>query len=151
MRGVVTIRTLAAVGGLLIATASCGGASRATLDPFTGYWHVHVYTLTIRSDGSGLFQWPLDRYCPPPSPCPLSAAQDQGSANLTLVDLSRGRYFGLVNASNQPSVVPNGPVTLTLGSQDLIRLEFQTHPVAAPYAHYLCGTRTNVEVVNCGA
>ena len=150
MRFLGPTRFVAAGCALLITASGCAGAGPAAAGPFIGYWHVHVYALTIRSDGDGMFQWPLDRYCPPPSPCPPRAGEDHGSAHLALVRRDGDRYLGQVTGSNQTAVVPDGPVVLVLGTQDLMQLQFQSHPSAPPFTHYLCGTKTKTQVVNCG-
>lgn len=137
---------------LLPLTAACDSSvHRQSAGRFAGYWHVHTFSLTIQHDGAGTFEWPLHTDCGPPlGPCPSGNASDHGRATFSLASATSTTAMGVVSGSNQQYVVPDGSVSLTIGSEDVVNLQLATPPAVPSYA-YLCGEKANANVVNCGA
>lgn len=142
----------AALCGVLTLTVGCGSSVHGqSAGPFTGYWHVHTFSLTIQHDGAGVFEWPLHTDCSPPlGPCSAGNSSDQGRATISLTSVSSTTATGRVSGSNQQYVVPDGSVSLTIDTENVVHLRFTTPPAVPSYA-YLCGEKTNANLVNCGA
>lgn len=144
-----------ALCGLLMSLTACGHPPTHPLGAFSGYWNVHVYSLTIESDGAGRFNWPLGRDCGPPfepssTLCPPLGAEVQASAQRSLIRIANRRYLGEITGSPQTYVVPDGPVQLSVGPNDVLNLHFSQSPQIRAY-DYLCGAKTNRSITNCGA
>lgn len=136
-----------------LATA-CGGPLSA--GPLRGTWHVHTFYLTIQADGSGAFRWPIHTSCASrvAGPCDQISASgvitDGGRGSLKLSSRSGATGRGVVSASTDPSVLPDGPVRLTVGANDVLYLAFARSPAVHAF-DYLCGPRTDTSKINCGA
>jgi hypothetical protein len=135
--------------------------------PIAGIWHVHTYYLSVYADGHGVFTWPIHTTCgtapgqgPPPCDTLRNGNEiiDGGYATLTLTQRSGGSATGIVASSTDPSTLPSGPVSLQLGSNDLLYVHTSTSAAAHAY-DYLCGQQAaslptaqqNGLRINCGA
>lgn len=152
-------RPWVAVLGLLTALlASCGGAATKA-GPLTGTWHVHTFYLTVQSDGTGTFQWPIHLTCGTgvgkgPSPCDTVSSSgeisDGGHATLTIERRSGSSAAGMISATTDRTTVTEGGVKLSLGANDVLYLKFSAPPATLAYS-YVCGPKTNRALINCGA
>ena len=129
---------------------SCGGVATKA-GPFAGTWHVHTFYLTIQSNGTGSFQWPIHVPCGTglgqgPPPCdtvsPSGVITDGGHAKLTIESRKGRSVEGLISETTDPTTVRNGRVTISLGSNDVLYLRFSTPPATLAYS-YVCGPKTN--------
>jgi hypothetical protein len=136
---------------------SCGGTPKADL--LAGTWNVHTFYLTIQSNGTGHFQWPIHVTCgtgvgegPPPcdTVAPSGEITDGGHATLTIERRSARSANGLIIGTTDPTTVTDGEVTISRGSNDVLYLRFSTPPASRAYS-YVCGPKTNRDLINCGA
>lgn len=144
-----------AILALALVISGCSTSHRVSAGPLGGVWHVHTNYLTVRS-GSGDFSWPVHEFCgagiPPPCDTLSSTGEigDGGHAHLTLSSRAGAVAAGTVSGSSEPSVVPNGPVQLRLGPNDVLYLHFSRAPQIGAFS-YLCGPKTDRSATNCGA
>jgi hypothetical protein len=145
------IRVVTVIAVVIAGAGACNNSRQETAGGFGGIWHVHTFSLTIQPNGHGVFEWPLHAGCGPPlGPCPAPNGSDAGHADFSMTSRTATTAVGSITGSNQPYVVPNGPATLTRGPNDVIKLQFASRPAIEAYS-YLCGVKTDPNIVNCGA
>ena len=164
-------------------TTGSGPAPRAVpAGAFAGTWSVHTFSLRVRADGRGSFLWPTHVACgsapfggyrpcdrvvhtvmgPDGRPVIVDEIIDGGRATLVLTSVRFTRARGVIEGSTQPSVVPNGPVSLTSAQHDLlvvIPVTPPTGPSPLRPGSPLCGAQAraltlsqqDAEGINCGA
>jgi hypothetical protein len=150
---------------------------------FAQTWSVHKFSLHIGADGRGAFRWTIHVTCGSgraegPPPCDrilyktLTGPNGQGVATAEIIGGGRAALVltrvgsttarGVIEGSTQPSVVPNGPVSLTVTQHDLLVVSPATPPTdPSPFkpGAPLCGVRAKAlsdsqrvaEGINCGA
>lgn len=148
-----------------------------------GTWHVHTFVITIPRDGHGTLVWPIHVRCgtagAPAAPCDrwtpgtevvdgrsytTEQITDGGRANLVLTSVTGTRARGVITGSTQPSVVPDGKVTLSVDThRDVLSaspavsatgpspFHFGTGQFCGPAAAALPVARQQAEQINCGA
>ena len=153
------------------------GTRAVAAGAFAGTWHVHTYSLTVRADGHGAFEWPTHNPCAGPGAAPgacdslvpktvdsagrritIDEIIDGGHARLELISVAGRTAKGRITGSTEQSVLPDGPVTLRVTADDVLRVTTAIKP-AMPSFEALCGSkaaalsgpRQRAEGINCGA
>jgi len=127
---------------------------------FSGTWHFHTTSVTIRSNGRGSATWPG-----PLRPGESEATAVPGHADVRVTSVSGTQAIAPVSGSTVPSEVPDGPVQLRVTSPDLLYVVPVRRTTVSPFDPIsfgpagLCGPRaaalTEAQQVaagiNCGA
>ncbi|HUZ10383.1 MAG TPA: hypothetical protein VMU76_09475 [Acidimicrobiales bacterium] len=153
------------------------GTKSVAAGAFAGTWHVHTYSLTVRADGQGSFEWPTHNPCAGPGAAPgacdslvpktvklagrrttIDEIIDGGHAHLQLISVAGTTANGRITGSTVRSVLPDGPVTLRVTKDDLLRVTTAIKPampsfesLCGPKAAALSGPQQRAEGINCGA
>jgi hypothetical protein len=131
----------------------------ATAGSMAGTWHVHTYYLLVNGNGLGSFQWPIHVSCGTgigygPPPCdrvsPNGGIQDGGHATLAIFSRTGDIAAAWIANSTDPATLPDGPVNLRVGPNDVLFLHTSVPADTLAYS-YLCGPHTNRSLINCGA
>jgi hypothetical protein len=161
----------------LLGLSGCTNGGGVHAGPFTGTWHVHTYSLTIKADGTGTAMWPTHVGCgsgpgegPPPCdsvvPGTLAGGThvdyiiDGGHAQIILTSVKGDTARGRIENSTVQSTLPDGPVTFRVSSKDLLYVTpskpttsspFGATPLCGPRAEALSISQQQAEGINCGA
>ena len=128
---------------------------------FTGPWILENYSLTFHHDGRGFANWRTLVNCGTgpghgPPPCdPLVkkvvrmsngvsrivyTPSDGGHATLLLTSVRGNSARGLVERSNEQSILPDGPATFRLGAHDLLYVSVSRLTLSSPFGRSpFCG------------
>jgi len=163
-----------------VATRVTGPTARlaSSAKAFAGTSHVHTYYLRIRADGHGTAEWPVGFHCGAPETPPGQACDkvvpttmtmpdgtagnvdeiiDGGHAQLRLTSVTPATAIGVVEGSTDASALPDGPVTLTITTDDLLVITtpgssvYGRSPLCGPRAEAMSPDEKKTKGVNCGA
>jgi hypothetical protein len=158
-----------------VSTTAAASSSPVPAGRFVGTFHIHTYYVYLHADGRGSAQWPIHVGCgtgpgegPPPCdtlvPTPVTspdgtpitlpngtpeineAIVDGGHATLRLTSVSSTIARGIVTASTEQAVLPDGPATFKLTKNDLLYITPHTRPAGpSPFpGSGLCGTEAQI-------
>jgi hypothetical protein len=164
----------ATMASVPISTTGAASTSTVPAGRFVGTFHIHTYYVYLHADGRGSARWPIDVRCgtgpgegPPPcdtwiatpvtspdgSPTTLPNGTpeiaehivDGGHATLRLTSVSSTIARGIVTASSEQGVLPDGPATFKLTKNDLLYLTPHRRTGASPFGRSgLCGSEAQV-------
>ena len=148
--GLVVAR-VAATGGPPGQTVAPGASGSVAAGRFAGTWHVHTWYVMIGADGHGSAKWPIG------TPRGIS---DGGRARIRLTSVSGTRAEGVISGSTEPSVLPDGPATMRVTSDDLLYVTPAGPTTSSPFGRSgFCGPKAaalsiaqqQAAHINCGA
>ncbi|MHB8263146.1 MAG: hypothetical protein ACYDGY_05285 [Acidimicrobiales bacterium] len=152
--------------GLSHGRSQGGALSRVATAPagrFTGTWVLENFSLTFHHDGRGSAEWRTLVNCGTgpghgPPPCDplvkqvtrlpngtsrtIEVRSDGGRAAIFLASVRGDTARGVVEHSNELSILPNGPATFRLGLNDLLYTSVSRPTSSSPFGRSpFCGAK----------